>query len=148
MKFIKKHINIIVWITIALALLLVAIMIKGFFFPSDNKVIYGTRLEGRDKVKITEKKKNEIKDAIKDATKSSTVRVAGRIIYIVAEVNEDMSVDSSKELGNKALESLSEEEKNYYDVQVMLDKTSDQDHFPIIGYKHHTKTAITWTKNR
>ena len=42
----------------------------------------------------------------------------------------------------------SDDEKSYYDIQFIISKESDKDHFPIIGYKHHTKTDIKWTKDR
>lgn len=148
MKFIKKHLHVIIGIIIVVFLLILAIMIKGFFFPDDSKVYYGTRLEGIEKVKINDKKKKELESAFKDSSKSVTVRLAGRIIYFDVKVNDDVSVDSSRDLSNKALEKLSDEEKGYYDVQFLIANDADKDHFPIIGYKHHTKPAITWTKNR
>ena len=51
-------------------------------------------------------------------------------------------------MSNKTLEKLSEEERAYYDVQFMINNENDKDHFPIIGYKHHSKQGISWTKNR
>ena len=148
MKFIKKNLNIILVTLILILIIGTGIFVKVMFFPSNSKAIYGNRLEKRDKVKITDKQKNEVKEKLKDSTKKVTVRIAGRIIYIEMEVNEDVSVDASKDLGNKSLEAFSDEEKAYYDIQVMIDKASDQDHFPVLGYKHHTKTDISWTKNR
>ena len=70
------------------------------------------------------------------------------IIIKKIKLKEDVSRDTAKELANKTLEKLSEEERSYYDVQFIISKTKDKEHFPIIGYKHHTKPAIAWTKNR
>jgi len=147
-KFAKKHLNIIIGVVILVFAIIAAIMIKNFFFPDDSKMIYGNRLEGRDKVKITEKKQKEIKDNIGEYSKKTTVRIAGRIIYVDVIVNDDVNQDKAHEIGGKVLEKLSDEEKAYYDVQFLINNEKDKDHFPMAGYKHHAKTAISWTKNR
>ena len=74
--------------------------------------------------------------------------MAGRIIYVTMEVNGDTSRDDAKGLGNKTLESFSDAEKKYYDIQILIKNDSNKDQFPIIGYKHHAKDAIVWTKDR
>ena len=147
-KFIKKHSHTIVGVIIVIFVIILAIMVKNFFFPDDNKIYYGTRLEGIDKVKITDKKKKEMQDVFKDSSKSVTVRLAGRIIYVDVKTNDEVSTDTARDLSNKVLEKLSDEEKAYYDVQFIIGNDANPDHFPIIGYKHHAKSAINWTKNR
>ena len=148
LRFIKKHSHKIVGVIIVIFLIILAVIVKNFFFPNDTGVYYGTRLEGIEKVKITDKKKEELKENFKDSSKSVTVRLAGRIIYIDVKVNDDVSTDTARDLANKTLEKLSDEEKGYYDVQFLIGNDADKDHFPIIGYKHHAKQAISWTKNR
>ena len=148
LRFMKKHSHIIVGVIIVIFLVIIGIMAKNFFFPQDADVSYGNRLEGIEKVKISDKKKKELKENFKDSSKKITIRIAGRIIYINVIVNDDVSVDTARDLSNKTLEKLSDDEKAYYDVQFMINNEKEKDHFPIIGYKHHTKTAIAWTKNR
>lgn len=148
LKFIKKHSHIIVGVIILIFLVIIGIMAKNFFFPSDTDVYYGTRLEGIEKVRIKDKTKEELKGVFKDSSKSVNIRLAGRIIYVDVKLNEGVSIDTAKDLSNKTLEKLSEEEKKYYDVQFIIANESDTDHFPIIGYKHHARTAISWTRNR
>ena len=148
LRFIKKHSHLIVGIIIVVFLVVIGIMAKNFFFPNDAEAYYGTRLEGIDKVKISDKRKNEFKEEFKESSKSITVRVQGRIIYLVIKVNDDISVDKARELSNNTLEKFSDDEKAYYDIQFMIGNDADKDHFPIIGYKHHTKSGISWTKNR
>ena len=46
LRFIKKHSRIIVGLIIVIFLVIIGIMAKNFFFPNDNDVYYGTRLEG------------------------------------------------------------------------------------------------------
>lgn len=148
LRFIKKHSRIIVGLLIVIFLVIIGVMAKNFFFPSDSDVYYGTRLEGIEKVKISNKKKEELKEHFKDSSKKITIRLAGRIIYFDITVNDDVSVDSSRDMANKTLEKLSDEEKAYYDIQFIINNDKEKEHFPIIGYKHHTKQGISWTKNR
>lgn len=147
MRFVRQHLNIIIGVLILIFAIVAGIMIKNFFFPNDTKAIYGNRLEGRDKVKINEKKQKELKESIADFTKSVKIRIAGRIIYVDVVVNDDVDQDRAKDAG-KVLDKLSDEEKAYYDVQFLVNSDTDKDHYPIAGYKHHAKTAISWTRNR
>ena len=148
LKLKKKYI-IIVLLLIVLALLIKAgISLKNAFFPNESKIFYGTRLEGRDKVMITDAAKKLVKEKVSDKTSKCNVRVAGRIIYITMTAKDGVSRDDAKQLGNLALECFSEKEKEYYDIQIMIDHETNKGEFPIIGYKHHTKGAIKWTKDR
>ena len=53
MKFIKKNIVLIMVVILLLVLAIVGfIFAKNMFFSNDEKAIYGTRLDGIDKVKI------------------------------------------------------------------------------------------------
>lgn len=148
LSFIKKHSHIIVGVIIVIFVIILAVMVKNFFFPDDSKVYYGSRLDGIEKVKITDKKSKELKENFNDISKSVTVRLQGRIIYIDVKANDDVSVDTARDRANKTLEKLSDDEKAYYDIQFLIGNEADKDHFPIIGYKHHTKPAISWNKNR
>ena len=147
-KFLKKHSRKIVAIIIIIFLVIIGIMVKNFFFPDDAEAYYGTRLEGIEKVKISDKKKEKLKERFNGSVKSVTVRIQGRIINISAKVNDDVNTDTAKYLSDLTLEKLTDEEKAYYDIQFMYTSDVDKEHFPIIGYKHHTKKAISWTKNR
>ena len=77
LKFVKKHSHKIVSVVIVIFLIILAILVKNFFFPSDNGVYYGTRLDGITKVNvkftdeelvkygITREEADNITDAIK-----------------------------------------------------------------------------------
>ena len=148
MKFVKKHINAIVAIGVLVLIVVGLLLLKSIFFPNESKAIYGTRLDGRNKVEITSDKKNDIKEELSASAPTVEVRVAGRIVYIIAKVNGDVSLEAAKELGNKVLEKFSDKEKEYYDIQILIENDTNTSQFPIIGYKHHTKEAIAWTKDR
>ena len=147
-RFVDKHMSLIVAIGIALLVFVGFMILKGIFFPSEAKAIYGNRLEGRDKVKITEEKIANVKGTLNEGTTSVDVRIAGRIIYIDVKADASLTPPAAKELGNKALTVFTDDEKKYYDIQIIIENEANATQFPIIGYKHHTKTAIAWTKDR
>ena len=144
----KKYVKIIIALILLVVLVYGALFVKDFFFSSDEKVIYGTRLKGISKHKISEETKNNVKEALKEGTSKVEVRISGKIIYIVMKVNEGTTVEAAKALGIKSLESFTEDEKGYYDVQIMIDSEGENEKFPIIGYKHHLKSNVSWTKDR
>ena len=148
MKFIKKHMNSIIAIGIAILVFIAFMILKAVFMPNESKAIYGTRLEGKDKVEISEGTKSKVKSALNQGTTNVNVRVAGRLIYIDVKGDGALTVEAAKELGNQALTVFTDAEKAYYDIQILIENDANTTQFPIIGYKHHAKTAISWTKDR
>ena len=146
LKFVKKHSHKIVSVVIVIFLIILAILVKNFFFPSDNGVYYGTRLDGITKVKVKDEALKKIEKGIKEKAKSVTARVQGRIIYVDVVVNDDVDIQGAKDLAGKIYEALTDEQKAYYDIQLMVNNEAKKDEFPIVGYKHHTKEGMSWTK--
>lgn len=148
MKFIKKHMSLVIAIVIFILVFVGFLILKNVFFPSEAKAIYGDRLEGRDKVEISDATKNKVKDKLKEKTSKVEVRIAGKIIYIDMTVTGDVNVAAAKDLANQALDEFSDKEKSFYDIQAIISSDTNTTQFPIIGYKHHGKTAYVWTKDR
>ena len=148
MKFIKKHANLVVAIGVVVLLVVGLLILKNFLSPSENKAIYGNRLDGRKKVEISKDTMSKAESAIKDDAKTAKVRIAGRIIEAMVVVDDGKSLDDAKAIGPKIVDSFSDKEKKYYDFQIFISKDGDSNQFPIIGYKHHTKDSISWTKDR
>ena len=147
-KFFKKYGRWIILAIIVAVLVAGLFAVKNFFFPNESGVLYGNRLDGRDKVKIKEDTKKQIKDTLGERSSSVKVRIAGRIIYIDVVVNDDVSKEDARGLGDKVLEFFSDQEKSYYDIQILINNKANAEQFPIIGYKHHTRESLTWTKDR
>lgn len=147
---IRKKVIIKVLIAIILLILSVwlALFLKEFFFSSDAKVIYGTRLKGINKHKISKETISSVEDSIKKEVSSVNVRVTGKLIYIVIKVKENTTLETAKALGAKAIEGFSADEKTFYDIQIMIDSESENSQYPIIGYKQRSRQNITWTKDR
>lgn len=149
MKYLKEHAKVIIIIVAFILVVVVLFAIyNGIFVNNSSK--YGDRLKGIEKVELDSHMKKDIQDNVVtlNITSSVLVKLSGRIINVIATINDDIDVNKSKEIGNKVLEKLTDEQKKYFDVQIFVKKSSEDDKFPIIGYKHHNKDNITWTKDR
>ena len=150
MSFIRKNKFVIIAIGIFLILVILAFQVVNIFFPEEGKALYGNRLDGIEAVEITDSKKGQIESSLKEdaITKEAKVSVAGKIIEVIVTVQDDTTKDAAKALATRVLDSLEEDEKAFYDIQIFVKKDTDASDFPIIGYKHHAKDAFSWTKDR
>lgn len=148
-NFLKKHKLLVLFLILLVIVIIFAIKVFLIFSDNDETAIYGERLNGADSVEIDIKKSNDlVKSKADDISKEVSVRKQGRIINIIVTLKDETTRDTAKDISNKLLEEFSEKEIAYYDFQIFLKKTNDDAQFPIIGYKHHTKDDIKWTKDR
>lgn len=149
-NFLKNNKFTIVAIAIFLVIVLLLVQVKNIFFPQRANALYGDRLKGIEEVKITEKDQGKIKSTLESdgGIKTATVRTSGKTLEVIITVNDDVSLDTAKPYVNKILETCSDEQKAYYDIQVFIKKENGGNDFPIIGYKHHKKAGFTFTKDR
>jgi len=148
MRKLRRHRGKIIAIIVFIALVIGGFYLKNIIAPDESKAIYGERLEGQDKVKITEATKKKVQEALKENTERVKVRVAGKTINITIEVKEGVSRDDAKKMGGIAIEQFSDAERAFYDFQVLIKNEKNKEQFPIIGYRHHGKENISWTKDR
>lgn len=131
---------------IAFLVIFFLIIIWLFIVPvfSNNK--YGDRLDGIDKHKISSDTVNDIESSLKgnDKVKDVTYNNEGRILNFVITVSNDMSADDAKKLGDTILDKISDDDKEYYDIQILIDTEEDNDNYPIAGYKHKTEDNFTY----
>ncbi len=149
MNFLKKNRNTIIAVAVFLIVLIVVFKFIGMLTGDEEKAIYGNRIDGIDAVKIDGNKEDQIEEALKDSTTKVSVKTAGRLVTIIATVNNETTRDVAKTLAAKAIEPLTAEQKKYFDIQVIIKKENTEDaQFPIIGYRQHTREAFVWTKDR
>ena len=120
-----------------------------YFARQSSQDIYGTRLDGIKSVEIKEDRLTEIENVVKEnelVTKVNT-NIQGKIIYLVITLSEGTPTDAEN-ISVKAMEKLSEKEKSFYDIQFIFDSTSESEDniFPIMGYKKASNIVISWTK--
>ena len=150
MSFIRKNKFVIIAIGVFLILVVLVFQIATMFFPEEGTALYGDRLDGIEEVELSNSKLTKIESNLKSdgAVKEADVSIAGKIVEVIITVQDDTSVDTAKALNTKVLDSLSNKDKKFYDIQIFVKKDSEATDFPIIGYKHHAKDTFSWTKDR
>ena len=145
MSFIRKNKFVIIAIGVFLILVILAFQVVNMFFPEEGKALYGNRLDGIEEVEITDSKKEQIENSLKEdaITKEASVSVAGKIIEVIVTVQDDTTKDAAKALTTRVIDSLEDDEKAFYDIQIFIKKDTDASDFPIIGYKHHAKDTFS-----
>ncbi len=148
-KFINEHkkqclIGGIIFLVIFLIIIIWLFIVPLF---SNNK--YGDRLNGIEDHKISSSTIDDIEDTLKSNNQVSNVDYhnEGRILNFIITVNNEMKPEDAKKLGNTILEKLKDDDKSYYDIQVLIDTKEDNANYPIAGYKHKTEENFIYGKD-
>lgn len=163
LKKVLKNKRLVIFTVLLVVLIVCIILLKGVFFPG-GKSNYGNRLDGIKKIEFTKKDKNNVIEFISknDNVKSSKMNIHGKIINVIFDVNENVSIDDSRKIASSSLEKFSDKVKGFYDIQFIITKsdekgeekkTTDSEgkevttvvkNFPIMGYKNANKGSIVW----
>lgn len=153
MKFIKKNSTIFKILLVFIVLLIIGLLsytaIK-YMLP-DNKNKYGNRLDGIEEVLIKDEQVSKLETELNDVKdiKSVKYNLQGRLIYVIIEVSNETAVEVSKGYANKVLSYFDDEQKEYYDIQVLIKSDSEESEvYPIIGAKHKTSKSFIWTESK
>ena len=149
-NFIKNNKVTVIAFIICVIFVILVFALKLTFFPNEGTAIYGDRLDGIEKVEITDSdQKNIIKSLEeKDEVKNADTDIKGRTLSVLITVNDDVELDSSKALTSSVIDNLKKDQTGYYDIQIFISKDNDDTRYPIIGYKHKDKDEFSWTKDR
>ena len=153
MEKLKKWINknkgfaIICALALILFIIMVVIFVRLLVGGSSNK--YGNRLDGIDKVKISNEVYESVKEEVKDVegVNDVSVRLQGKIVYTTIELSDSISVDKAKEIAKNNLDNYTEDELKYYDFSFFLKWKGEESDKVITGNKHHNLEDITWIKS-
>ncbi|MBR4351398.1 MAG: hypothetical protein IKP98_04175 [Bacilli bacterium] len=160
----RKKFKIDISIIVFIAVLLLAAGIVIFLTIGNGGSKYGERLKGIEKISFTKKEKNKLVDELKknENVTSASLDIQGKIIYIIFNVKEEVSLDDAKNIGNESLNNLSDAIKGYYDINVLITKKNEKGteeskldadgnekkvihkEFPISGYKKNSSDHIVW----
>ncbi len=146
MEFIKKN-KILVSLLVIAIVFFAAIMIIIFSNLSIGNNEYGNRLDNIEKYPISDEVINEIKTDISSYEKVTSVsyNLEGKLANFILTVDDSLEEETAKNYANKILENLSDDVKNYYDIQVLVDSDNEESEvYPIIGYKHKTTDMFVW----
>ncbi len=131
---------------IAFLVIFFLILIWLFIVPvfSNNK--YGDRLDGIKDHEISSDTVKDIEDSLKENDKVTDVTYnnEGRILDFILTVSNDMSTEDAKKLGDTILDKISDDDKKYYDIQILIDTEEENDNYPIAGYKHKSEDNFTY----
>lgn len=148
MKFIKKHKSLIVVLLIVIIIIIAFFLFKDTVMFEENQAIYGDRCAGSEKVKVTKEQEKQIKESIADITKNVIVSQKCKIINIIVYANAETTQEQAKSIGDKVLPILTDEQKQFFDIQFLIENEENDEQFPISGYMHQNRDVISWTKDR
>ena len=147
LDFIKKNIFLIIMSLFVLTgIIIILVVMFKFFISGDNE--YGNRLDGINKVKITEKDMSKIASSIEEneMVTSANVRIQGKIVDITIKYKEGTNKDQAKQLANSTLENFSAEELEFYDLGYFL-TSEGENGFNITGSKKAKKENISFIRS-
>ncbi len=148
-NFIKNHKKGCMIGGIVFLILFLIVTIWLFVIPlfSNNK--YGDRLEGIEDHKISNSTVSDIEGSLKENKMVSDVEYhnEGRILNFIITVSSEMSVEDAKALDDVILDKISDKNKEYYDIQILIDTEEENDNYPIVGYKHKTEDNFVYGKD-
>lgn len=150
MGFIRKHKFTTCTIIILLIIIVLGIALIRFLVPNYGGDLYGNRLNGISSHKIDDKKVNELKDVVGklEGVVSVDYLLEGKLINITIKVKDEVERDIAKGYADQSITYFSDDEKKYYDIQVLLSSENKQsEKYPIIGYKHKTSESLVWSNN-
>ena len=149
MEFVKKHKFYIIGGLIFLVIMGLAIFaVCELVLPNAGESVYGNRLDGIDDVKVSDDTIKRIEQELEQNENVNAVdyHLSGRIMNFIIDVKQDTDLITAVSYADKTLEFLSDEEKQYYDIQVFLtcDEDEESELYPYIGYKHKTSVGFQW----
>lgn len=145
-NFIKTHKKECIIGSAIFLIIFFVIIIWLFIIPlfSNNK--YGDRLDGIEDHKVSSGVIDDIKSSLKENKLVNDVEyhIEGRILNFIITVAPDMKKEDAKKLGDVILDKISDKNKEYYDIQILIDTEEENENYPVAGYKHKTESSFDY----
>ena len=102
----NKGLSVILLLAVVFLIVIIVIFVELLVGGWHNK--YGNRLDGIDKVKISEKTYDGVKKEVEETnlTEEVETRLQGRIVYTTIILKSDTSVDKAKEIASNTLDNI------------------------------------------
>ena len=145
MKILKKYYKLIIVFVVILIISLLGLLIYKNLFQEGTS----NRLEGIENYNLTKNEKKSIKETLNELETIESVDIYTnyKIIKIFLVLNEEVDFKKVKEISNKAIESISEDNLSFYDVEIFVECNDEESQvYPKIGYKYQTDTEFTWNR--
>ncbi len=146
-EFIKKHCLLFIALAIILIILIVGVVVAKNLFFSSHGDAFGNRLDGIEEHRMTDEHLNKIESELENLEQIISVKnnIVGKRADFIIEVKSDVDAITAKGYADKILEYLPDDVKEFYDIQVMITNEDEENqNYPIVGYKHKTKTGFTF----
>lgn len=150
MDFIRRHKFTTCVIIIFLIIVIFGVAFLRFLLPNYSGDLYGNRLNGISSYEIDDTKIDEMKEAIggTEGVVSVDYLLEGKLINITIKVKDEFDKEAAKNLASQTLTYFSDDEKGFYDIQVLISsEDQNSEKYPIIGYKHKTSESLVWSNN-
>ena len=121
----------------------------AYLTPDTKNSVYGNRCELTEGIEITEERKDMIKETVEsyEGMTLSTVDVKCNLVDIIVKVEDEVTLDTVKEMSDKLLTVFTEEELKYYDLELWVDsKAEESEVYPVIGTRHKTGNGDATSK--
>ena len=107
---------------------------------------YGDRLDGIEEHPIKNEDIESVKSKVKESKKVNdiTYSLEGRLMKFAIDVKKGTDKESIESLGETILSSLSDDIKDYYDIQLIVNCKEDSKFVPLIASKHKTRKVFVW----
>ena len=132
--------------TICIMAIITAVIL--YFLGQTNKDKYGNRLDGIENVEFKKENISVIEDSFlnNELVDSVNIEVSGGIIYVNIVLKSGKHSDSES-IVQTSLELFSEDVKNFYDIQFVVDNKDKEteDNFPVMGYIKAGASLVKWT---
>jgi divalent metal cation (Fe/Co/Zn/Cd) transporter len=147
MKFIKKHLALLIILLVFIVLLVVGFIAFKNIFLADNGDQFGSRTSDIKDHPITKADYKKVTDNLKavEGVSDITYNTDGRHVKFILTVDETIDLVTAKSFADKILENFTDDIKGYYDIEVFLvSKNKENADFPKIGYKSKTSAGYVW----
>ncbi len=142
-SFFKKHkkkcIILGIILVILIAFIIFSYRIISYLIPNTKESVYGDRCEITVNHPIESNREDTIKDIVKnyEGYKFKTFEVKCNLVDIIIEVADGTNFNDVKKMGKEILGVFTDEEKKYYDLQLMIKSDHEEsENYPQIGTHH------------
>lgn len=151
-KYLKENKTLFILMIVAIVCIIVSILLLfKYFYFGNGGTKYGDRLDGIENVEIKSDKQNEVISKIEsnDIVESAKMTITGKRIDIKIIFTNKATLTDAEGVALKSLESFSDEEKNYYDIEFTLKQNADEkaEGFLIMGAKNVNGSNLVWNNN-
>lgn len=132
---------------ILLVIIILLVLYKSLFYSTSEKSVYGVRIRDIKDHEFTVSQKKDVQNKVTniEGVEEAEVVLKGRLIKFFVTFNENVSTDDMKAKFTEILSYLSDDVKTYYDLEFYSKQMQgDTMKYPVTGYKHKSKTEITF----